>query len=42
MDHILNICGFPDYSTIVGIFQQEGWSDIADIAMITMQEADGL
>jgi hypothetical protein len=42
MDHIINICGFPVDSTIVGIFKWEGWSDIADIAMITMQEADWL
>jgi hypothetical protein len=38
-EHIINICGFPDDSEI---FQQEGWTEIADIAMLTMQEADGL
>jgi hypothetical protein len=42
MEHIINICGFPDDSTMVEIFRQEGWTDIADIAMITMAEADGL
>jgi hypothetical protein len=33
---------FPDDSTMVEIFKQEGWTKIADIAMLTMQEADGL
>ena len=42
MEHIINICGFPEGSTMVEIFQQEGWVDIADITMITMSEADGL
>jgi hypothetical protein len=27
---------------MVEIFKQEGWKEIADIAMLTMQEADGL
>jgi hypothetical protein len=27
---------------MVEIFKQEGWTEIADIAMLTMQEADGL
>jgi hypothetical protein len=42
MEHIINICGFPDDSTMVEVFRQEGWTDIADIAIITMAEADGL
>ena len=41
-EHIINICGFPDDSTMAEIFNQEGWIDIADIAMLTMQEADSL
>jgi hypothetical protein len=41
-EHIINICGFPDDSSMVEIFKQEGWTEIADIAMLTMQEADGL
>ena len=40
--HIINICGFPDDSTMVEIFNQEGWTDIVDIAMLTMQEVDSL
>jgi hypothetical protein len=41
-EHIINICGFPDDSTMLEIFKQEGWTKIADIAMLTMQEVDGL
>jgi hypothetical protein len=41
-EHIINICGFPDDSTMVEIFHQEAWADIADVAMLTMQEADSL
>jgi hypothetical protein len=41
-EQIVNICGFPDDSTMVVIFKQEGWTEIADIAMLTMQEADDL
>jgi hypothetical protein len=42
MEHIINTCGFPDDSTMVEVFRQEGWTGIADITMITMAEADGL
>jgi predicted nucleic acid-binding protein len=41
-EHIINICGFLDDLTTVDIFKQEGWTEIADIAMLTMQEADSL
>jgi hypothetical protein len=41
-EHIINIFGFLDNSTMVEIFKQEGWTQVADIAMLTMQEADGL
>jgi mevalonate pyrophosphate decarboxylase len=41
-EHFINICGFPDDSTMVEIFKQKVWAEIADIAMLTMQEADGL
>jgi hypothetical protein len=41
-EHIINICGFPDNSTMVEVIKQEGCTEIVDIAMITMQEADGL
>jgi hypothetical protein len=27
---------------MVEIFKQEGWTEVADIAMLTMKEADGL
>jgi hypothetical protein len=40
--NIINICGFPDDSTMVEIFKQDGWTKIADIAILTMHEADGL
>jgi hypothetical protein len=42
IDHIVDICAFPDDSTMVEIFPQEGWTNIADITMLTMREADGL
>jgi hypothetical protein len=35
-EHTINICGFPDDLTMVEIFNQEGWTDIVDIAMLTM------
>jgi hypothetical protein len=41
-EHIINICDFPDNLTMVEIFKQEGWPEIADIAMFTMQDADGM
>jgi hypothetical protein len=42
MEYIINICGFPDDSTMVEILKQEGCTEFADIAMLTMQEVDGL
>jgi hypothetical protein len=42
MEHILNICGFPIDSTMVEIFNQEGWTGIDFITMLTMREVDGL
>jgi hypothetical protein len=41
-EHIIKICGILDNLTMVEIFKQEVWTEIADIAMLTMQEADGL
>jgi hypothetical protein len=41
-EHIINICGFPENLTMVELFKQEGCTKIADIAMLTMQEVDGL
>jgi hypothetical protein len=40
MEHLINICGFPDNSTMVEIINQEGYTKIVDIAMLTMPEAD--
>jgi hypothetical protein len=42
MEHNIDICSFPDDSTMVEIFNQEGWTNITDIAMLTTQEADSL
>jgi hypothetical protein len=38
--HIIDICGFPSDSTMVEVFQNEGWTDIADVAMVTFKDVD--
>jgi hypothetical protein len=40
IDHIITICGFPSGSTMVEVIQSKAWTDIVDMAMITLKDVD--
>ena len=35
INHIIIICDFPDYSTMIKIIDQEGWKTLSDITPLT-------
>jgi hypothetical protein len=40
INHIIDICGFPDDSTMVEYINEQQWTDLADVVMITLAEVD--
>jgi hypothetical protein len=40
IDHIIGLCGFPDDSTMVEYIRSEGWTEVADVVMISLKEVD--
>jgi hypothetical protein len=40
INHIINICGFPDDSTMVEYINEQQWTELADVAMTTFAEVD--
>ena len=38
IDHIIELCGFPDDSTMKEYIMSQGWSDLSDVVMITLDE----
>jgi hypothetical protein len=40
INHIIDICGFPDDSTMVEYINKQQWTDLADVVMIMLAEVD--
>jgi hypothetical protein len=40
INHIIDICGFPDDSTMVEYINKQQWTELADVVMITLAEVD--
>jgi hypothetical protein len=40
INHIIDICGFPDDSTLVEYINEQQWTELADVIMITIAEVD--
>jgi hypothetical protein len=40
INHIINICGFPYDSTMVEYINEQQWTELADVIMITLAEVD--
>jgi hypothetical protein len=40
INHIIDICGFLDDSTMVEYINKQQWTDLADVVMITLAEVD--
>jgi hypothetical protein len=38
IDHIIDICGFPDDSIMTEFIKQEGWTELSDVVTITLDE----
>jgi hypothetical protein len=38
IDHIINLCGFPDDSTMVEYIKQQGWTELTDVVTIQLDE----
>ena len=38
VDHIIEICAFPDDSIMVEFIKEQGWTSLTDIVMITLDE----
>jgi len=38
IDHIIDICGFPDDSTMTEYIKQQGWKELSNVVMITLEE----
>jgi hypothetical protein len=38
IDHIIDICGFPDDSTMTEYIREQGWRELSDVVMITLDE----
>jgi hypothetical protein len=42
ISHIIQLCGFPDDSTMVSIIRQQGWSDLTDVTMLSFDDIKNL
>ena len=42
IDHILDLCGFPRDSTMMKIIEQQGWSELSDVTMLTLDDIKDL
>jgi hypothetical protein len=40
INHIINICGFPDDSTMVEYIHKHQWTEMVHVVMITLTEVD--
>jgi hypothetical protein len=38
IDHIIDICGFPDDSIMTEYIREQGWRELSDVVMITLDE----
>ena len=38
IDHIIGICGFSDDSTMTEFIRDQGWAELSDVVMITLEE----
>jgi hypothetical protein len=38
INHIINVCGFPDDSTMVEYINKQQWTELAGVVMITLAE----
>ena len=42
IEHIVDLCGFPNDSTMVQIIAQQGWTDLTDVTMLTLDDVKDL
>jgi hypothetical protein len=40
--HIIDLCGFPDDSSMVEITQQQEWMDLTDVIKLTLDNVNNL
>ena len=40
IDHIINLCGFPDDSTMVEFIQREGWNELSDVTTLSLEDVN--
>ena len=40
LEHIIELCNFPDDSTMVEYIQQQGWTTLTDVTMVSLEEVN--